>query len=591
MERSEVKEQYKWKTEDIFQSDDEWERLYKQTLEKIAFSQYSGKLGDSGKLLELLKLNDEVMKNAELLAVYANLKHDEDSRVSKYTAYDSKVDMLFTKLSTELAFFEPEMAELDGAYLSSLLTDERFSDYDYQLKRIIDGKPHTLSEEQQRIVSMLGETFSTFSETFSMLNNADFPFPEIEWEGETVKLTHGIYGLIMRSDDRQKRKEAYEKYYDAYKSLLNTITSTYYGNIKKNVFLSKIYKFESSLAQALFEEDVDRQVYENLLNSVKDNLASMHRYIADRKKILGVDKLYFYDVNVPLVGGVDFKLTYDEAYDYVIKGLAPLGKEYASLLKKAYEERWIDVEETEGKRSGAYSCSCYGVHPFVLMNYQPAIGEVFTIAHEMGHSLHTWFSQSNQPYSKSHYKIFVAEVASTVNEVLLLKYMLARADDENLKKYLLNYYLDTIRATLHRQTMFAEFEYDVHAMVENGEPVTNENLCALYAETGRRYYGEAIEHDYNVSCEWARIPHFYSAFYVYKYATGIISAINIANRILSEGQSAVDDYFTFLSGGCSTDPVTLLKLAGVDLTSEKPYGEAMREFDSTLSQFEKLMGI
>ncbi|MDE7301440.1 MAG: oligoendopeptidase F family protein, partial [Clostridia bacterium] len=385
--------------------------------------------------------------------------------------------------------------------------------------------------------------------------------------------------------------EVYEKYYSAYIGVMNTITANYYGNVKKDVFLSRAYKFDSCLDRALFSEDVDKKVYDNLLESVSKNSATMHRYIADRKKILGYDKLYFYDVYTPLVTDVDFKMNYDEAYDYVIKGLEALGKDYQKLLKKGYDERWIDVEETEGKRSGAYSCGVHGVHPYVLLNYQPTITDVFTIAHEMGHSLHTYFSQTTQPYAKSDYKIFVAEVASTTNEVLLLKYMLKNAKDENLKKYLLNYYLDSIRATLHRQTMFAEFEYKAHAQVEGGEPITRENMCEMYAELGKKYYGDAIEHDYEISCEWCRIPHFYTSFYVYKYATGIITAINIANRILTEGDAAVKDYFKFLSGGSSTDPVSLLKLAGVDLTKKQPFEFAMKEFEDTLNEFEKLMGI
>ena len=299
----------------------------------------------------------------------------------------------------------------------------------------------------------------------------------------------------------------------------------------------------------------------------------------------------FSDIYAPLDGDVEFKMTYEEAYEYVLKVLAPLGEEYQKLLKKAFNERWIDVEETEGKRSGAYSAGVYGVHPFVLLNYQPTLSNVFTIAHEMGHSLHTYFSNKNQPYAKSDYRIFVAEVASTVNEVLLLKYMYAHAESDGLKKYLLNYYLDTIRATLHRQTLFAEFEFKAHDMVERGEPLTKENLCALYADLGKRYYGDAIEHDYNISCEWCRIPHFYTSFYVYKYSTGIITAMNIANRILAEGESAVKDYFAFLSGGSSTDPVSLLRLAGVDLTKSQPFEFAMSEFDKTLRQFEELMGL
>ena len=372
---------------------------------------------------------------------------------------------------------------------------------------------------------------------------------------------------------------------------MNTITANYYGNVKKDVFLSRVYNFDSCLDHALFSEDVDKKVYENLLESVTENCSVMHRYIADRKKILDVDKLYFYDVYAPLVEDAEIKMSYDEAYEYVVEGLAALGSEYQALLRKGHDERWIDVEETEGKRSGAYSAGVYGVHPFVLLNYQPTLSDIFTIAHEMGHSLHTYFSQKNQPYAKSDYKIFVAEVASTVNETLLLKYMLGKVNDVKIKKYLLNYYLDSVRATLHRQTMFAEFEYEAHKMVENGTPLTRENLCEVYAGIGKKYYGEAIEHDYEISCEWCRIPHFYSSFYVYKYATGIISAMNIVNKILTEGESAIKNYFKFLSGGSSTDPVSLLKLAGVDLETKQPFDFAMKEFEKTLLEFEKLMEI
>ncbi len=591
MKRNEVKEQYKWKTDDIFSSDEDWERQFAKAEKSLDLSKFAGTLHDSDKLLQFFKEDEKFSILLETLGIYAHLKHDEDTAVSKYSAYFAKIGALYAKYSTELAFFDPEMAKQDEKYLKSLISDKRFSDYEYILKKIIKRKAHTISEKEERLIGMAGEIFETFNETFGMIDNIELPLSEIEWEGKKTKISHGLYGIILHSDNREKRKEVYEKYYGAYTSLINTLRSVYYGNVKKDVYLSKVYKYNSCLERALFDEDVDRSVYDNLLKTVDANLPSMHRYVADRKKILGYDKLYFYDINAPLVSGSDFKLPYDEAYEYVVNGLAPLGKEYQALLKKGHNERWIDVEETEGKRSGAYSAYCPNVHPFVLLNYTQTTFDMFTIAHEMGHSLHSYFSSKNQPYAKSNYTIFVAEVASTVNEVLLLKHMLANATDEKLKKYLLNYYLDSIRATLHRQTMFAEFEYGAHAMAEKGEPLTTENLCKLYADIGKKYYGNDIEHDYNISCEWARIPHFYRSFYVYKYATGIISAINIANRILTEGQSVVNDYFKFLSGGSSTDPVSLLKLAGVDLTTQKPYDFAMREFDKTLKEFEKLMGI
>lgn len=591
MKRQEVKEEYKWKLEDIYPTDEKWEEDFQRAQKELSFAAYAGKLGDKGKLLEFLRKNDAFAALLDRLASYAHMRNDEDKSVEKYSAQFSRVISLYTAYSTEIAFFEPEMAKLPEEYLASLLTDGDFSDYDYQLKRIIANKPHSVSEAEERIIGMSYEVFNQFGDIFEMIDALDVPLPEIEYEGKPVKLTHGLYGAILHSPYREKRREAFEKYYAAYGSLLNTLAATYIGNVKSDVLLSKVYKFGSCLERALFNEDVDKCVYENLLKAVDANLASMHRYIADRKKILGYDKLCFYDVYAPLVEGVEFKLGYEEAFDYVIKGLSVLGENYQKLLEKGRSERWIDVEETEGKRSGAYSSGCYGVHPYVLLNYQPTVSDVFTIAHEMGHSLHTYFSNEAQPYAKSQYRIFVAEVASTVNEVLLLKYMLANANDDDFKKYLLNYHLDSMRATLHRQTMFAEFESEAHAVAERGEALTKELMCSIYKEIGKKYYGDAIEHDYNISCEWVRIPHFYTSFYVYKYATGITAAINIANRILTEGEPAVQDYFKFLKGGSSTDPVSLLKLAGVDLTDTKPFEVAMKEFDDTLTEFEKLMGI
>lgn len=592
MKREQVAEKYKWNISEIFATDEEWEKKFDEVSKNINFSGYAGKLNNKKVLLELLKKVYDFEMQLERLAVYAQMRHDEDATISKYGAYLEKIYGLFSAYATDFAFFEPEMASLDEEYLQSLIKDKDFADYDYQIKRITDRKPHVISEECERLIGMAGEIFESFSTTFGMIDNADLPLPEIEWEGKKTKLSHGLYGVILSSTNREKRAEAYEKYYGAYNSLINTITSIYYGNVKKDVYLSKVYRYGSCLEHALFSEDVDKKVYNNLLKAVDDNLSSLHRYINVRMNILGYDKLYFYDINTPLVEGVEIKMPYDEAYNYVIEGMACLGKEYQGLLKRAHDERWIDVEETDGKRNGAYSIRCAGLHPFVLLNYKPKLNDIFTIAHEMGHSLHTYFSSKNQPFSKSEYKIFVAEVASTVNEVLLLKYMLKKhGDDIQLQKYLLNYYLDTMRATLHRQTMFAEFEYGAHAMVEKGEPLTKDSLCALYAEIGKKYYGNGIEHDYNISCEWTRIPHFYSAFYVYKYATGITAAINIAKRILTEGEVAVKDYFKFLSGGASTDPVSLLKLAGVDLSKTQPFEVAMREFDETLTKFEELLNV
>lgn len=591
MNRQKIQEKYKWNLADIYPSDEKWEEDFQKAQKLNDFSKFAGKLCDRASLLSFLRKMDDYGKLLDKLVAYSQLHNDEDRSVEKYRVMFAKIYSLFTTYSTETAFFEPEMSKLDNSYLKSLLEDPEFSDYDYQIKKIIERKPHAVSEAEEKIMGMAQEVFYGYSEIYGMIESLDLPLPEIEYEGKNTKLTHGLYGIILHGEDREKRKEAYEKFYNAYRSLLNTIASTYIGNVKSDVLASKVYKYNSCLERALSLEDVDKSVYDNLLKAVDNNLSSMHRYMADRKKILGYDKLYFYDVYAPLVSGVDFSMTFDEAFDFVVKGLAPLGKEYQKLLKRGHDERWIDVYETDGKRKGAYSAACYGVHPYVLLNYQQTINEVFTIAHEMGHSLHTYYSQTFQPYAKNQYTIFVAEVASTVNEVLLLKFMLSEAKDINLKKYLLNYYLDNIRATLHRQAMFAEFEAKAHTMAERGEPLTKDNMSKIYKDLGVKYYGNDIEHDENIAFEWARVPHFYNAFYVYKYATGITAAINIVTRILSEGEPAVKDYFKFLKGGSSTDPVSLLKLAGVDLGKPQPYEVAMNEFDKILNEFEKLMGI
>ncbi len=353
MKRNEVKEEYKWKVEDLFPTDEDFEKAYADAEKMINFSRFSGKLSDSGVLLEFFKADDKFGMLFDRIAVYASMKHDEDSAVSKYSAYDSKIMAMYSKYATEISFVEPELAEQDENYLKSLLTDKRFEDYEYVLRKIIRNKAHTLSEKEERLIGMSNEIFNNFYESFSMIDNLEVPLPEIDFEGKKTKLSHGVYGLIMDGGKREERKEAYEKYYSAYNSLINTITSIYSGNVKKDVFLSKAYKFGSCLEMALFSEDVDRAVYDNLLKTVDENLPKMHRYVADRKKILGYDKLYFYDMYTPLVADTEFKMNYDEAYAYVIKGLAPLGKEYQALLKKGYDERWLDVEETDGKRSGA----------------------------------------------------------------------------------------------------------------------------------------------------------------------------------------------------------------------------------------------
>ena len=576
---------YKWATEEIYQSVEKWNEDFTALSKELNFDRFKGKLNEEESFLECMKAQEVLGRKLEKLSVYAMMKHDENTKDTLYDSLTSKITALGATLGANTAFIMPELTSLDQSVLNSYIENPKFSEYDYFLKGVLKEKEHVLSENEEKLLAQSAEAFGSFREIFTKIDNADLPLGEVKHGKERIPLSHGTYGVIMHGEDRALRKKTFNKYYGAYVSLINTISSTYYGNVKKDVFYAKARKFNSALERALFGEDVDKCVYENLIESTEKALPSLHKYMAEKKKLLGLKKMYMYDVYVPVVEGAELKLEYEDAYDLVVKGLQPLGKEYTDLLLKAKNERWLDVYESDGKRSGAYSVCVYDTHPYVLLNYQKTTHDVFTIAHEMGHSIHSYFSNRTQPYFKADYRIFVAEVASTVNEVLLIRYMLNTEKDKKLKKYLLSYLLEMIRTTLFRQTQFAEFEAYSHKMVESGEPLTKENLSEEYLRLNKKYYGKAVESQGNIKYEWARIPHFYRAFYVYKYATGIISALAIADRILNEGQTAVDDYFKFLSSGGSDNPVELLKIAGVDLTDKEPFVKAFKVFDQTLKEF------
>lgn len=588
-ERSQVPANLKWKVEDIFETVEDWNKVYESVEGKIDFAKYEGKLSDPDLLFECLEKLNEIMLDVNRLAVYAFMRHDEDTRVSEYAALMSRMDMLEMKLMGSIAFINPELTEMPVEYLEKLATEERFKDYDYTVRQIIKRKPHVLSKEIEGLLSQESRIFDGFRQVFTMIDNADFPYPEIKVRGEKVKLSHGMYGVLLHDSDRKVRRDAFRAYYKAYIGLINTITAAYVGNVDKDVFLARARKYESSLQKAMDSEDVDIKVYKNLLRSVKKGLPLLHRYYRDKKKLMGLKSMHMYDVYVSPVEDAEIKVDYEDAFKIVKEGLAPLGERYQELLQEAHDNGWIDVEETEGKRSGAYSISVYGLkHPYVLLNYQQTTGDVFTIAHELGHAMHSYHSERNQPQEKADYKIFVAEVASTVNEVLLLKYLMKTTTDEKLKKYLLSYYMDMLKGTLFRQTQFAEFEYIAHDMAEKGQPLTKDALNEVYYGLNKKYYGRSVVSDPEIAYEWARIPHLYRGFYVYKYATGIISAVSIAERIYNEGEQAVEDYFKFLSSGGSDSPVELLKLAGVDLTKMDAFDSCMASFRAALEEFEAL---
>lgn len=593
MERTEIPQNLQWNLTHLYESEEAWEKACNALAEEyqsIDLSQYVGKLGDKETLLSCLKCLDGISRQAEKLYLYAHMLNDQDVRVSKNSANVAKIYSLYTTIFAGFSFVEPELTSLDESYLKGLLKEEAFSEYDYQLKRVLDGKEHVLSSAEEKILALAGDVMGGFRNVFSLLDNANLNLPKASFNGEEIQMSHGMYGLVLQSGKREERKEWFEKYYEAYIKLIDTIAQTYYSNVKKNVFYKTVRKYDSCLEMALAGEDVDRKVYDNLISSTHNALPILHEYMKLRKQIFGFDEQHMYDIYLPLVEDAEMKLSFDDAYAQVVEGLAPLGKDYQALLMKGKEEGWIDVCENAGKRSGAYSTGAYdSPHPYVLLNYQPTTNDVFTIAHEMGHALHTYKSNESQPYSKAGYKIFVAEIASTVNEVLLLKHLYKKSTDKNMKKYLLNHYMDMLKGTLFRQTQFAEFEQLAHEKAERGEALTKENLSEIYYGLNKQYYGEGITHDKQIAYEWSRIPHFYTSFYVYKYATGIISAISIVKRILTEGESAVKDYFTFLSAGGSTDPVSILKKAGVDLTTETPFKTATQEFKDTLEEFKSLL--
>ncbi|MBR2341798.1 MAG: oligoendopeptidase F [Clostridia bacterium] len=591
MERKDIKEELKWDLSAFYESDEAWEKAYDEFVKTYGdydYSAFQGKLGNKSVLLDFFALEEKISRDVERLYVYANMRHDEDVRVSKYNSYIAKMSATYGKIMAAMAFVDPELTALSDEQLNSFIQDKDFSDYDYRLSRIAKAKAHVLSEAEEKLLALAADVMSGYHSTFSMLDNANLNLPKNTLNGQEVQMSHGLYGLVLHSENRADRESWFKKYYEAYIKLIDAITQTYSGNVKKDIFYKTARKYESCLKMALEGEDVSEQVYNNLIEAVGAALPNVHRYISLRKKILGYETQHMYDIYAPLVENAEIKLGFEEAYELVVEGLAPLGKEYQELLRTGKRDRWIDVHENDGKRSGAYSMGIYGIHPYVLLNYQETTNDIFTVAHEMGHAIHTYQSSDEQPYAKSQYTIFLAEIASTVNEVLLMKHLYAKTEDKNVKKFLLNYYMDMMRATLFRQTQFAEFEQIAHAKAENGEPLTKENLCDIYYGLNKKYYGDGIEHDAEIAYEWARIPHFYRSFYVYKYATGIISAISIVKRILAEGEPAVKDYFEFLRGGNSTDPVSILKKAGVDLTTKAPFETAMQEFENTLEEFEKL---
>jgi len=590
--RNEIQKKYQWKLEDIFQSDKLWDEEYNEVKSKLVeMKNFQGKIHTSGTLLKVLKLKDYIGERLDRLFTYARMRRDEDNTRAQYQALADRAFTLAVEVSSVLSFVEPEILAIPEKELQSFLQqNDDLKLYEHYLSDLMRMKEHVLDSDKEKMLAEVGELANAPADIFKMLDNADIRFPTIKDEqGEEVELTKGRYIGFMESYDREVRKSAFKALYSTYSSLVNTLSATISANIKRDIFYKNQRKFKSSLEASLFADNVPVSVYDELIKAVHDRLDLMYRYTRLRKKLLGLDELHMYDLYVPLVKDYEKKIPYEEAKSMVIQGLKPLGEEYISLLKEAFESGWIDVYENRGKTGGAYSWGCYGVHPYVLLNYQGRLDDVFTLAHEMGHAIHTYYSNANQPYVYSQYVIFVAEVASTCNEALLINFLLDHAKEKQEKMFLLNHFMEQFRGTLYRQTMFAEFEKITHEMAERGEPLNPEVLKKIYHELNVKYYGPDVVVDPEIDYEWARIPHFYNSFYVYKYATGFSSAIAISQDILNKGSMAVESYKQFLSGGNSDYPINLLKKVGVDLTEPKPVREALNLFEILLDEFEKLI--
>ena len=556
-------------------------------------SQYEGRLGESAKvLLEYLQLRDRLSLMAERLSVYAGQKSHEDLGNSKYQDLVSQAASLTSKLMEAASFEDPQLLSVGREKIEQFISEEKGLElYRQSLSNTLRMQPHTLSSEMEAMLSQLSEFADTPYNVFAMFNNADLKFPTVKDEdGSEVEITHGRYGTLMESSDRTVRKAAFEGMYHTYEKYKNTLAAVYAGNVKKEIFYAKARKYDSPRQMRLDANAVDVSVYDRLIETVHEYLPVMYEYVALRKKMLGVDELHMYDVYAPIVGDVKLHFSFEEAKKIVLEGLKPLGGDYTALLKEGFENRWIDVYENQGKRSGAYSWGVYGVHPYVLLNYQGTLDNVFTLAHEMGHALHSHYSDTNQAYVNAGYCIFVAEVASTCNEVLLMNHMINTAKDDRVKAAILNHYLDTFKGTLFRQTMFAEFEKITYEMAQRGETLTPDALCKVYHDLNVLYFGPDMVIDKEIDMEWSRIPHFYTPFYVYQYATGISAASAFAKDILENGPEAAENYKNkFLKGGCSKYPVDLLADAGVDMRTKVPVQKALETFKFVLQELKALL--
>ncbi len=592
--RDQIDSKYKWNIEAMIPDESvisgELETIKKEA--EAYGEDFAGRLTENADtLLAAFQKRDDIWRRLEKIYVYARMRRDENNAETKYQAMADQCNSVIAAVSASMAFFTPELLSAsEETILAYIDAAPGLEIYRFAICDTMRQKAHILTQAEENILAQMSEITGATNDIFTMLNNADIKFGTIiDEDGDETEVTHGNFIKFMESHDRDVRKNAYNAVYDAYKELINTIASAYNYNTKTDVVSARIRKYESARAAALSGDNIPAEVYDNLVAEVHKNLPAMHRYVELRKKLLGVDKLYMYDMYVPLIKLPETSVSFEEGLDIMRDALQPLGEEYLTKMNKGIEEGWIDVYENKGKTSGAYSFGCYDSYPYILLNYTDTLKDVFTIIHEMGHSMHSRYTRDEQPYIYGSHSIFTAEVASTVNESLLMQHLLRTEDEKEMRKYLLNMHLEEFRTTLFRQTMFAEFEDITHKTIESGETLTAEWMCQQYEDLNAQYYGSAVEKDDVIRYEWARIPHFYNAFYVYKYATGYSAATAISKKILTEGKPAAQDYIRFLKTGESDHPIELLKIAGVDMSSPLPVQQAMETFNQLLDEFESLL--
>ncbi len=589
--RSEIEDRYKWDLTHIYASDEAWEKDYNEvTAAADVLDELNGHVAEDPKKAVITVF--ELFERMAPIYEYAFLRKETDNADSTAQALKDRALRLYVTLSARAAFLEPELLEMPEEQLQALAKDPEMQDYDAMLRRLLLQRPHTLPKEQERLIAMMGEVAEAPGSIFSALTDADMKFPPIRMpDGSEQELTEGNYSTFIHSDDREVRRQAFHNIMSTYESYGNTIAGTYGASVKKDQFMAVTHLYGSAREAAMKPLEIPESVYDNLIEAVHDYLPVLQDYLRLRKELLGLEELHLYDLYTPIVKDYKMELPYEKAFDLVLEGLKPMGEDYIAKLKEARDNRWIDVYPSAGKSSGAFSSGdLKDVHPYVLLNHNDNLDSAFTIAHELGHSMHSFYSNTAQPAPKRDYSLFVAEVASTCNEAVMQRYLTKTMTEPKAQAFLLNYLLEQFRTTVFRQTMFAEFEKISHEMAAQGIPLTKESLSEAYFKLNEQYYGETCFMDPEIASEWMRIPHFYRAFYVYVYATGLCAAISLSAKILSEGESAVRDYRKFLSAGCSVPPIEALKLAGIDMSRPEPVREALEVFRETVKKMHEVMG-